>query len=97
LEILNRISEAWYLTGLVINKDQWSPLVADLDNTTKHQLTTRKFFHQAKRKVPLVWFVEPKDDWKKRNRGRSPDHADAFVMGIWAYRHPPKQIHLAIF
>ncbi len=96
LEILNKISEAWYLTGLVL-KDKYDPLVADLDNMTKHQLTTRKYFHAPKRKVPLMWFVEPKDDWKKRNRGRSPDHADTFVMGIWAYRHPPKQIHLGIF
>lgn len=92
-EFLNRISEAWYITKLIVNEGRWWPLVADLDSQTRHELTTRKSDHKRKGGEMNKWFVEPKEEYKARNRGRSPDRADAFVMGLWQLRHKPRTFH----
>lgn len=83
--LFNKISEAWYRTNLLMSGviPEWKTIICDMDTKTIHELSSRKYAHAMKAKEPLVWFIEPKDKWKLKNRGKSPDDADAFVMGVW--------------
>lgn len=87
MQTLNAVSEAWYRTRLLFGSeiDSWLPIAADLDRETIHQLSTRKYDHSVKAKEPLIWYVEPKEKYKERNRGKSPDDADGVVITIWGY------------
>ncbi len=89
VEILNKISEAWYRMGLITAKriKGWPELYLKPDEAMFSELRSRKRFFGMKNKEPLVYFVEPKDDWKKRNRGASPDKADSILMALYGYFH----------
>jgi hypothetical protein len=91
LDIYNKISEAWLRAHLLIDRNKGGILVANLDMTTRHQLTNRRSDLAPRGKQPQVWFIEAKDDYKKRERGRSPDHADAFVMAVMALTEPERR------
>ncbi|HDY68794.1 hypothetical protein LCGC14_0823360 [marine sediment metagenome] len=83
-EISNKISESWYLSQLLIQEDikTWPQISMDIDKQTEHELTSRKYLLKPKLTIPQVWTIEEKKEWKKRNRGKSPDKADAYVMAI---------------
>jgi len=87
VELLNKNSEAWYRTKLLIEDQikEWMPLSCDLDLETIGQLTSRIRLWKARHNEPLVWFIEPKKEYKLRAGGKSPDEADAFVMACFAY------------
>lgn len=89
IKILNKISEAWLRTALLMEQDidEWLPIVIEMDNNLTNQLTTRRKFWKMKNNEPLVWYIESKDKWKSLNRQTSPDDADALVMAIWGYFH----------
>ena len=87
VELLNKNSEAWYRTKLLI-EDQikdWKPIACDLDTETIGQLTSRIRNWKPRHNEPLVWFIESKADYKMRAGGKSPDEADAFIMACYAY------------
>ena len=89
VKLLNKISEGWYRAHLLLEgkiaRGRWLPIAIELNSALEHQLSSRKKYHKMKNKEPLVWFIEPKDDWKKRNKNKSPDEADAFIMAIYGY------------
>ena len=87
VQLMNAISEAWYRSSLVIEKrvEHFPEIQLNISEQTIHEITTRKKNWSVKNKEPLVWFIEPKDLYKSRNRGGSPDSADALVMAIWGY------------
>jgi hypothetical protein len=89
MQLSNTISEAWYRSHLLIEEkiDGWKKLVWDVDDRSMHELTTRKRTWGLRNKEPLVWSIEPKDEYKARNRRSSPDRADAFVMAIYGWSH----------
>jgi len=85
VDLLNKISEAWYRARLQLSGEvpNWVPIAADLSPKAVHQLTDRRKEWGAKNKELMVWYIEPKEKYKERNRGKSPDEADDFVMSIW--------------
>ena len=85
--LLNKISEAWYRTGLLFSSDvaEWKPCACELDEYAIHQLSSRKRSWKLRLNEPQQWFIEPKVEWREKNRGRSPDDADSIVMGVWGY------------
>lgn len=89
VKLLNKISEGWFRAHLLlegkINRGRWLPIAIELNKALENQLSSRKKYHKMKNKEPLVWFIEPKEDWKKRNKGKSPDEADAFIMAVFGY------------
>ncbi len=87
VELLNRNSESWYRTKLLIEEQikDWGKLECDLDAETVGQLTSRIRMWKPRHNEPLVWFIESKADYKLRAGGKSPDEADAFVMACFAY------------
>ena len=60
----------------------WRELVDEIadDEDLREQLCWAKY---KTIKSNGIYLVESKDDIKKRY-GRSPDHADSFLMGLWA-------------
>ena len=64
---------------------EWPICMIEPNKDLEHELKDRKYFYQKKGKEPLVYYIEPKDEYKKRNRNRSPDHADAFLMALFGY------------
>ena len=87
VQLMNAVSEAWYRTSLVVEGrvEHYPNIRLNISEQTIHELTTRKKNWSVKNKEPLVWFIEPKDLYRVRNRGSSPDSADALVMAIWGY------------
>ncbi len=85
--LMNKISECWYRANLLLGETipEWPICMIEHNKDLEHELKDRKYFYQKKGKEPLVYFIEPKDDYKKRNRNRSPDHADAFLMALFGY------------
>ena len=84
---MNAVSEAWYRSSLLIEgRVEYYPKIRlNISEQTIHEVTTRKKQWSVKNKEPLVWFIEPKDIYRARNRGGSPDSADALVMAIYGY------------
>jgi len=85
--ILNNNSEAWFYTDKLIegkHKKEWGILCIDCDDKTLEEVTTRQKNWGIKNKEPMVYFIEPKDDYKDRTSSGSPDHGDALVMSIFA-------------
>jgi hypothetical protein len=73
----NRRAEMWFT---VMKRIQDHAIPYPMDEELRNQLTAMRFkIVNSNGKVQL----EPKVDTKKRI-GRSPDRADAFVMGLWA-------------
>lgn len=91
LDIFNKISEAWLRAQLLIDRNEWLPLVCEFDQQTRHQLTTRRTDTAPRKKQPQIWSIESKRDYKDRNSGKSPDHADAFVMAAYILRAKQNQ------
>ena len=87
VQLMNAVSEAWYRTSLIVEKrvEHFPNIRLNIGEQTIHELTTRKKNWSVKNKEPLVWFIEPKDMYRQRNRGSSPDSADALVMAVWGY------------
>jgi hypothetical protein len=87
ITIMNNISEAWYRTSLALSElvDEWPIILTEKCRELENELKDRKYFFQLKLKEPQVWFIEPKGDYKARNRGNSPDHADAYVQTVFGY------------
>ena len=87
VDILNAISEAWFRSHLLIEHkvDKYPPIVINMPLKGQAEITNRLYHHAMKNKQPLVWFIEPKDDYKLRSGGGSPDKADTLVMGIYGY------------
>jgi hypothetical protein len=87
VDILNDISEAWYRTSIALSEliDTWPIILTEYHDDLDVELKGRKYFFQMKLKEDQVWYIEPKPDFKQRNRGRSPDHADAYVMMVFGY------------
>ena len=87
VDLLNKNSEAWYRTQLLVEDqiNDWLPLACDLDLETISQLTSRIRLWKARHNEPLIWFIESKADYKMRAGGKSPDEADAFIMACFAY------------
>ena len=85
--ISNKISEAWYRTSLCLTEliPDFPQLVIEYNTALEEELTMRKYEFVMSKKEPMVWQVEPKKEFKKRNRNKSPDHADALIMGIFGY------------
>jgi phage terminase large subunit len=85
--IMNKISECWYRANMVFGEliPEWPICMIEPNKDLEHELKDRKYFYQKKGKEPLVYYIEPKDEYKKRNRNRSPDHADAFLMALFGY------------
>jgi len=85
LDLLNKNAEAWYRTKLLIEEGipDWGLLVLDIDTKCVAELTSRKCGLKAKFGEPMVWFIEPKEEYKLRAGGKSPDKADALIMGVW--------------
>jgi len=88
-ELMNKNSEAWYRSHLLIeNKiSSWLPISAQISDQCFHELSTRLSEWKVKASEPLVYAIEPKDKYKERNRNRSPDRADTFIMAIYGIRH----------
>jgi len=88
-ELMNKNSEAWYRSHLLIeNKiNTWLPISAKISDQCFHELSTRLSEWKAKAAEPLVWAIEPKEKYKERNRNKSPDKADTFIMAIYGIRH----------
>ena len=89
MTLMNAISEAWYRSHLLIEEkiEGWPKLIAKFDPRTINELTTRAKYWGMRNKEPLVWSIEPKEEYKSRNRNVSPDRADAFVMAVYGYFH----------
>lgn len=89
IELLNKISEAWYRAGVILagRIKEWPELYLKPHPKLFQQLRSRKREYGMKNKEPLVYYIEPKDDWKKRNRGSSPDEADSMLMALYGYFH----------
>jgi hypothetical protein len=87
IPILNLISEAWFRMGLVLNETvpDFPILIIQENKDLFFEMVGRKRDFAMKLKEPIVYFIEPKDEFKKRNRGKSPDHADALLMGQFGY------------
>ena len=85
VDLLNKNAEAWYRTKLLIEEDvsEWGLLVLDIDTQCIAELTSRKCEWKSKLGEPMVWFIEPKKEYKLRAGGKSPDKADALIMGVW--------------
>ena len=60
-------------------------IVINMPINAHMEVVNRKKSYALKHKIPLVWFIEPKDEYKLRAGGKSPDQADALVMAILAY------------
>lgn len=87
VDLLNRNAEAWYRTKLLMEEKikEWGILVMDVDTTkTIGQLTSRKCDWKSKLGEPMIWYIEPKEEYKKRAGGKSPDQADTLVMACWS-------------
>lgn len=89
IEILNKISEAWYRMGLITagRISGWPEIWMKGDKNLFSELRSRKRYFGMKNKEPLVYYVEPKSEWRERNRGNSPDTADAALMALYGYFH----------
>ena len=87
--LLNKNSEAWYRMTLLLSNQipEWLPVAMNLTTELEHELGERKYMWGQRNKEALVWYIEPKDEWKSRNRGRSPDEADACIMAFYGYFH----------
>lgn len=87
--LLNMNSEAWYRFALLLSNKipEWLPVAINLSTELEHQLGARKYQWGQRNKENLVWYIEPKDDWKARNRGKSPDEADTCIMAFYGYFH----------
>ncbi len=87
IPILNRISEAWYRASLVFSElvDDYPVVVIQKNTKLKDELRLRKRFYGPKLKEPIVYYIEPKDAYKKDNQGKSPDDADAFLMMLYGF------------
>lgn len=70
--------------GVVLTKNEEGENYG-LDDTMRGQLCTP---HYKFRKGKII--IEKKEDIKKR-LGRSPDHADAYVIALWAWPFMPKK------
>ena len=88
-ELANKNSEAWYRAHLLVeNKiSSWLPIGAKISDQCFHELSTRLSEWKMKASEPLVYFIEPKDKFKERNRNKSPDRADTFIMAVYGIRH----------
>jgi len=87
IPILNNTTEAWFYTGKLVDgvkSDIWGILCIECDDRTVEEVTTRKMEVGMKKKEPFVYFIEPKEKFKERNSGKSPDRGDAFVMSVYA-------------
>lgn len=87
MEIFNAVSEAWYLSHLLLEEKiiGWPKISMNVDKQTEHELSSRKHELKIKAAEPQVWAIEKKDAWKIRNRNKSPDKADAFVMAVYCH------------
>jgi len=85
--IINKVSEAWYRFGLTLIEivPEFPQLVMEYNQVLEEELTMRKYAFVMSKKEPMVYQVEPKKEFKKRNRGKSPDHADSIIMGVFGY------------
>ncbi len=81
--LANLAADAWYYAKILLAGEIYKPIAADLDEQSLHELTSRKQEWDKKHGEPLVWAIEPKDKWKERNGGKSPDRADVFTMACW--------------
>jgi len=68
----NAISEMWFELASMIDQ-----IASPNDEVLKAELVNRK---QKKLDIKGRRVVEPKDDYKKRFSGKSPDHGDAFLL-----------------
>lgn len=89
VELFNRVSEAWYRAHLIVERKipTWLPLGMKIDKQTIHELSQRRAEWRVTKSEPQVYQIEPKEKYKERNRGKSPDAADTFIMAMWAYSH----------
>jgi len=85
VDLLNKNAEAWYRTKLLVEESvpEWGLLILNIDTQCVAELTSRKCEWKAKLGEPMVWFIEPKKEYKLRAGGKSPDKADALIMGVW--------------
>ncbi len=72
-------TELWFNAKKIIEERRLN--VIDKDNLF-NELTSRKYKFTTKGQYQ----VESKDEYKKRTGKRSPDEADAFILGCWAMR-----------
>lgn len=91
----NRRAEAWWyaakvLSSGVIDEKNQIAITTKLDQTTREQLTQPTYEFRGQ-----VLLVEEKAAIKKR-LGRSPDHGDCYVIGLWAYNRVPARTELFI-
>ena len=77
--LANRRAEAWWVTMEAVNAGDL-PYIDD--DTTRKQLTSVCYKVASNGAI----LMELKDDVRKR-LGRSPDDADAYVMGIWGLKN----------
>jgi len=86
LVLLNANSEAWMRTKLILSGKVhgWKEIALQITDQTSNQLTQRKCDYKLRHNEPDAWFIEPKEVWKKRSQNKSPDEADALVMGVYA-------------
>lgn len=74
LKFANLISQLWWLARDKFIKGE---LAIPKDDKLAMQLSTRRYKFTSKGLT-----VESKDDWKKRNKGKSPDRADSLIYSI---------------
>ena len=78
----NTRSQMWWEGGLKFAEEEVT--VPD-DKLLQRQLCNCKYEMSSSGKVK----AERKDEIKKRSSGKSPDRADAFLMGLFALKHVP--------
>ena len=80
----NLKSEVWFHSRLMMEQGKIPPII---DSVLKKQLSAVRYKWSGSRNRIIC---EPKEDTRKR-LGQSPDRADAFVMGVWAYDKLPDE------
>jgi hypothetical protein len=80
----NLKAEAWFQTRKMVEQGKIPPLY---DKELKKQLSATRYRYSGAR---MRIFCEEKSVTKAR-LGRSPDKADAFVMGVWAFDRLPDE------
>lgn len=75
LKYANLVSQLWWRARLMFEAGD---LAIPNDDKLIMQLSTRKYYYTAKG----LFAVESKDEWKKRNGGKSCDEADSLIYSL---------------